>query len=323
MIGKISPIKKKHDTAGGAIKSIGASLADYGMNMFPGTSKTIVPYKEKNGEYRTGLNPDALYIKRMSPDEAKQERERVQALLDELTDATNLDLSPRSPYYKDMFERDGQEHAEVVKLYDQDNVFNLTIPQKAITFAWLRVHPEIAPSYVAWEKGLSSSRCPDIAQCQFFVNDTDYEAKVEFEQNTLMDKASNIWFNMSPDRRYKIAKLLNIPVGPNSGFEVVYNEGKRYINQTAESVQTASNVTNFIKVAEMADENIDIRFRISEAFDFNVYRKGKGGIVYEVYTNDRVADSEQELIEMFSSPKNQEQYLALIKKIETAKSVAV
>ena len=48
------------------------------MTRIPGTGVFKYPYKELDGKYRTGLNPDASYIKRIQdPTEKELEIERV------------------------------------------------------------------------------------------------------------------------------------------------------------------------------------------------------------------------------------------------------
>lgn len=321
-IGKISPIKKEYSKEAG--QSLGSSLSDKGMTMFPLTIKGMVPYKEKNGSYRTGLDPDALYIKKMSPDEAEIERSRVKALYDELTEATGLDLSPKSPYYDDMFSStsfNGEDRAQYVKLQDAPNVFNLDVPQHAITFAWLRVHPEIAPSFAAFEGGVSTHRCPRISQCQFFVDDVDFQTEVSYKQNIVIDKAINSLINMSPTRQLKVAKLLSLPVSYNSKPELIYNELTKYIKETSTKGRKTTNVATFNTIAQMADENLELKFKIKEALDFNVYRRGKGGKIYEGET--LVGDDEDDLVDYFTGPKHQDEYLALQKKIDNAKSIEI
>lgn len=321
-IGKISPIKRDISKEGG--QSLGSSLAERGMTMFPGTIEGKMPHKERNGDYRTGLDPEALYIKKLPKEEADIERARVKAMYEELTELTGLDLSPKSEYYSRMFDPSAfgeNERAQYVKLVDQANTFNLSNPQSAITYAWLRVHPEIAPSYTAWEKGISNHRCPIVSSCKFFVDDTDFETEVAYKQNVLIDKAINSLFQMSPTKQLKIAKLIGLPVSYNSKPELVYNELTKYIKESAIKGKSANNVRNFNTISQMADENIDIRFRIKEAIDFNVYRLGKAGKYYE--GEAVVGDDEADLVEYFSSPKNQEDYLALQKKIDNAKSIEI
>lgn len=321
-IGKISPIKREFSKD--LPPSLGSSLAEKGMSMFPMTIKGMVPYKEKNGTYRTGLDPDALYIRKMATEEGEMERARVKAMREDLEDMTGLDLSPRSEYYSKMFEGtrfNEEERAQYVKLQDGPNIFNLSIAQQAITFAWLRVHPEIAPSYSTWERGTSTYRCPRVADCQFFVDDVDYQTEIAYKHNVVIDKAINSLFGMSPTRQLKVAKLLTLPVSYNSKPEFIYNELTKFIKESAERGRKASNVSTFNVIATMADDNLEIRFRIKEALDFNVYRKGKAGKLYEGET--LVGNDEDELIEFFSSTKNQEDYLALQKKIDNAKSIEI
>lgn len=320
-IGKISPIKRVYTKDQG--QTLATSLAEKGMTMFPNTIQGMVPYKEKNGDYRTGLDPEALYIKRMSGEEADIERARVNAMREELEEATGLDLGPRSSYYSRMFDNhfNDTERAQYVKLEDKANMFNLSVAQQAITFAWLRVHPEIAPTYTAWERGTSSHRCPFVSSCKFFVDDEDYEQEVTYKKNMLVDKAINSLFTMSPTRQLKIAKLLSLPVSYNSKPEAIYNSLTTFIKDSNPRNKRGSNITDFNTVSLMADENLEMRFRIREALDFNVYRTGKAGKIYEGETV--VGDDENDLIEFFTNPKNQDEYLALQKKIDNAKSVEI
>jgi len=320
-IGRISPIKRDFSKEGG--QSLGSSLSEKGFSMFPGTVKGMVPYKERNGDYRTGLDPNALYIKKMSKEEGEMERARVQAMYDELTELTGLNLSPKSDYYSKMFDNQYSENerAQYVKLIDQVNTFNLSNPQAAITFAWLRVHPEIAPNFSAWEKGLSSHRCPIISSCQFFVDDEEYESEIAYKQKVIINKAINSLETMSPTKQLKIAKLLGLPVSYNSKPEMIYNELDSYIKDSNVKGKASINVRNFNTMSQMANENIEIRFRVREALDFNVYRSGKAGKIYEGET--LVGDSEDEVIEYFLNPKNIEDFMALQKKIDNAKSIEI
>ena len=62
-------------------------------------------------------------------------------------------------------------HVQSVKLLDGDNIFDLSIPLQELAFSWLRVHPTIASSYQAWERG----EYP--AETQFFVADEEIEKR--------------------------------------------------------------------------------------------------------------------------------------------------
>lgn len=322
-IGTISPLKKTYSTEFG--QSLASSLSQNGMTRYPGTFSFLQPYKERNGEYRTGLDPNALYIKALPKEEREQEIARVTALKEELEGITGLDLSPKSDFYTKMYQPDtfgSQYRASYVKLIDGPNTFNLSDPMSAITYAWLRVHPDIAPSYFAYERGKSNARCPQISQCQFFVDDEEYETEIAYKDNIIINKAINGLDNMSPTRQLKIAKLLNLPISYNSKPAVIYNAINKYIKEgTAKHGARLANVKTFNEIASMADENIDIRFNIKEAIDFNIYRRAKNGKLME--GDVLVGDSEDDVVEYFSNPKNQDDYLALKKKIQAAQVIDI
>ena len=77
-IGKISTIKREYNSS--QLQTMDSGLAAKGMSRIPGTGVFKYPYKELDGKYRTGLDPDASYIKRIQdPTEKELEIERVTA----------------------------------------------------------------------------------------------------------------------------------------------------------------------------------------------------------------------------------------------------
>ena len=82
-LGKISTIKREYN--GNQLQTLQSGLSSQGMTRIPGTGVFKYPYKELDGKYRTGLDPDAGYIKRIAdPTEKELEIERVTALRDRL-----------------------------------------------------------------------------------------------------------------------------------------------------------------------------------------------------------------------------------------------
>ena len=78
-LGKISTIKKEYNSAG--MQTMQGGLSQRGLSRIPGTGVFKYPYKELDGRYRTGLDADAAYIKRINdPTERELEVERVTAL---------------------------------------------------------------------------------------------------------------------------------------------------------------------------------------------------------------------------------------------------
>ena len=139
--------------------SLEGSLHKNGYNRFPGTGIRFVPYREANGDYRTGLDENAVYINRMPAAEQEIERTRVKTLREELEKNSGLKLTPTADYYMKMYDEYFGENsrAQVKKLMDGDNLFNLGNVFDAITFAWLRVHPQVASSYEAYKSGKSGT----------------------------------------------------------------------------------------------------------------------------------------------------------------------
>lgn len=314
-IGKITSIKREYSRE--FKQSLGGSLADNGYSRFPGTCVRMVPWLEKNGMYRTGLDPEALYIKQMekiNPEEAAQERARVTELRDELESATGLDLSPRSVYYTKLFDGEFRSttRARVVKLVEGVNFFNLDDPFDAITYAWLRVHEDIAPSYQAWIEG----RVKDATNKAFFVDDTEYQDEISYKEKTTTNKAIAALELMSPEKRYKIARLLSLPVVQGDKEVAVYNAIDSFIKSPDKRGNKLTNVNLFNKITSMTDENLNIQFLVEEAFKYSIYRQ-KTKRIYEGEVV--IADSKEDLIVELSKTKNQDMLLSLTEKIRQRK----
>lgn len=144
-IGKISVIPRDHSNS--QVETMESSLMKKGKTRVPGTGVFKYPYKEIGGKYRTGLDPDAAYIKRIQdPQEQKLEIERVKKLRKRLEEALGgVDLSPTSKFwnYALATSTDDMLHVQPYKLLDGDNYFDFSNPLLELAFSWLRVHPTI------------------------------------------------------------------------------------------------------------------------------------------------------------------------------------
>lgn len=215
-VGKISVIPKDYSKG---FPTMEKSLREKGMSRVPGTVRMLFPYKEANGKYRTGLDENATYIRNMAeinPEEAQLERDRVIKIKKELEKKTGIDLSPTAPYYNHTSQKVAQK-VSPVKLADGDNIFNLDDPWQAITYHWLRVHPSIASSLQAYEKG----RYP--SETQYYVNDEDIESEIIYRKKKTSNDAIIKFDQWSLEKRRKIARLLDLPVDDEMKEETVYN----------------------------------------------------------------------------------------------------
>ena len=289
------------------------SLRERNIARAPGTVLMRYPYKEASGKYRNGLDIDARYIREMPEGpEKQQEIESVKRLKKDLEERTGLDLSPTSSYYyhlsKDTYK------VEAVKLQDGDNIFNLEDPWQYITWLWVKNHPSIARSLRAYQAG----EYP--ADTQFYVNDEDVESEQKYVKNKTINKAIIDFDSFSIDKRKKIARLLDLPVGESTKEEVVYN----YVDEFLKKGLIATGVHKgrdpirvFTAYAGLKDGLLDVRDTVNSAFREQIYRKKEGGHVYEGELE--VFKSEDELINFMADERNQEDFIELKNKLKARK----
>ena len=317
--GKISTIKREFTSTQ---QTMDSGLAQKGMTRIPGTGVFKYPYKELDGKYRTGLDPAAAYIRRISdPLERELEIERVTNLKAKLEyDLGDIDLGPRSQFwnYGLSTSTDDQNHVQSVKLLDGDNFFDLSVPFQEIAFSWLRVHPTVASSHQAWERG----EYP--ADTQFYVVDDEIENAVIFKKKQLINKAIVMFDSMTPDKKKKVARLLGLPVTEETKEEVVYNQVDNMLKQTEFKNGKYSGlnpVEVFNRFANMKDDLLHIKDLVKQATAHSVYRIKPNGKVYE--GEYEVAKDEEDLIRFLADDDNQDELLILEGKLKTKKLASI
>lgn len=315
-VGKISSIKKEYDRNNGSLE---ASLALNGYSRFPGTGVRFVPAKEPNGDYKTGLNIKAAYMEKMkhtNPENYALEVKRITELKARLEAETGISLDPRSPYYTEIFNDRVNTKAQIVRLKEGDNVFDLDDPWQAITYEWLRVYPLIASSYQAYERGLYP------ANTQFYVNDDNIEETIKYNKKVLVNKAIGTLDTLSLPKRRKVARLLGLPVSENSKEEFVYNLLDTFIKQTdikAGDYKGGNPIELFNKFAEMDNKLVDTKDLVDQAIKNSIYRITKGGRITE--GGQEIAKDKNDLVDFLMNDKNQDDLFALQEKLKVKKSL--
>ena len=319
-LGKISTIKREYNSS--QLQTMDSGLSQKGMTRIPGTGVFKYPYKELDGKYRTGLDPEAAYIRRIAdPTEKELEIERVIALRKKLESALgDIDLGPRSKFwnYGLSTSTDDQMHVQPVKLLDGDNYFDLTIPFQELAFAWLRVHPTIASSYQAWERGDYP------ADTQFYVVNDDIENAVIFKKKQLINKAIVKFDSMTPEKKRKVARLLGLPVTEDTKEEVVYNQVDNILKQSefkSGSFQGLNPVEVFNRFADMKENLLHIKDLVKQALSHSVYRTKPNGKIYE--GEFEIAKDEEDLIRFLADDDNQDELLTLEGKLKTKKLASI
>ena len=318
--GKISTIKKEYNSS--QLQTMQSGLASKGMTRIPGTGVFKYPYKELDGQYRTGLDPNAAYIRRINdPLERDMEKERVTALREKLQNSLGgIDLGPRSSFWNYGLSTSTSDtmHVQPVKLIDGDNYFDLAVPYQELAFAWLRVHPTIASSYQAWERG----EFP--ADIQFYVADDEIENAVIFKKKQLINKAIAKFDGMSPEKKRKVARLLGLPVTEETKEDAVYNQVDNVLKQTEfknGKYQGLSTVEVFNRFADMKENLLHIKDLVKQAISHSVYRVKPNGRIYE--GEFEVAADEDELVRYLADDDNQDALITLEQRLKSKKLAAV
>lgn len=319
-IGKISAITKEFRNS--QIQSLDSELNRQGMTRIPGTGVFRFPYKELSGLYRTGLDPEAAYIKRILDNtERELEIERVTKLREKLELALGgIDLGPRSTFWNYSLSKsqDDMAHVQPFKLQDGDNYYDLQIPFQELTFSWLRVHPTIASSLQAYQQGLYP------ADTQFYVHDAEVENAVMYKKKQIINKAIVKLDGMAPTRRIKVARLLGLPIVDGTKEEVVYNLIDNLLKQTEfkdGSHRGLDPVKIFTQYADMKENLLHIKDLVKQAIAHSIYRSQKSGRIYE--GEFEIATSQEELVKALSDDSNQEDLIILEDKLKIKKIAAV
>jgi len=319
-LGKVSTIKKQYNSS--QLQTMDSNLANLGMTRIPGTGVFKYPYKELDGKYRTGLDPDAGYIRRIQdPTEKELEIERVTELRDKLQQKLgDIDLGPRAKFWNYALSTGVNDslHVQPVKLLDGDNLFDLNQPLQELAFAWLRVHPTIASSYQAWERG----EFP--ADTQFYVVNDDIENAIVYKKKQLINKAIIKFDSMTPEKKKKVARLLGLPVTDETKEEVVYNQVDNMLKQSemkSGNFKGLNPVEVFNRFADMKENLLHIKDLVKQAIQHSIYRVKPNGRVFE--GEYEIAKEEEELIKFLADEDNQDELLVLEGKLKTKKLASV
>ena len=320
-LGKISTIKRDY-SSNSQLQTMQSELSRNNMTRIPGTGVFKYPYKELDGQYRTGLDAKAAYIQRISdPTEKEMEIERVTNLREKLESALgDIDLSPRSKFwnYGLSLSTDDVTHVQSVKLLDGDNYFDLSVPFQELAFSWLRVHPTIASSYQAWERGEYA------ADTQFYIVDEDIESGIVFKKKQLINKAIVKFDSMSPEKKRKVGRLLGLPVTEDTKEAIVYNQVDNMLKQSefkSGAFQGLNPVEVFNRFADMKENLLHIKDLVKQAINHSVYRIKPTGKVYE--GEYEIATDEESLIKFLADDDNQDELIILEQKLKTKKIAAV
>lgn len=294
--------------------TLAGSLAKNGYSRFPGTFFRLQPYPDVGG-YRTGLDENANYIKKIGdPTEQEQEKAYVKSLREKAEALYGyVDLEPNSDFYRKMTDHkmNTEERCPFYKLGEGDNIFNLDKKEELIAYAFIRVHPYVAPSKEAMKLG-------DYSHARYYVNDEEVENAVAYKIKQRINEASGILGTLSTEKQKKIARQVGLPVTDNSTEAATYTMLDEYIKQS-EKAKFKNQVELFLKMTELNDTHLGIRDLVTQAITYNVLRKKSDGKIYR--GSMTFAETEKDAVVYLTDINNQEELISLEEDLKTKKSL--
>lgn len=313
---RISPIVRDISNS---FATIDSALSRAGYVRAPGTGRSFLPVKEKTGLYRTGLDVNAEYLKRLkvlSPEAYKAEVDRITKDKKRLEDAIGEPgaLDPNSDFYNFASNR-GNKVSRVV-LGNSDYFLDLSEPMAEITWNWIKVHPFIAPSLEAYNRG----DCP--SECQYYMADADAENKVTFARKKEINTAIASFEKLTPDERKRIGRLMGLPVTDFTSEEETYNimdSALKEVEFKSGKYKGLSTVRLFNEIYNLAPERRKVKDLVEQALIRSIYRERGNDKIYEGEVE--IAKSKDELVTFLLEDDNQDDLLALEKKIISKKLI--
>jgi hypothetical protein len=310
---KNSPIKKTYPDN---FKTMESSLSSQGFVRSPGTNRYLMPKKEADGRYRTGLDTTARYLLALPEEVRESEIKFIEQTLKVLkSEFPELDFGPRSKVWN-VFS-DSPFKATHIPLSNKDVIFHTENLQDLLNYCWVRVHPDIAKSLESFNRG-------DCPECQYYMANDEAENKVIFSKKKRINKAIMTFEALTPSKKKQIARLMGLPITDDSTEEAVYNAVDNVLKEPefkTGDFKNLSTISVFEDLVNLTDDRLHVKDLIEQAIRHNVYRTGTGDTIKE--GSEVVAASKAELVDYLLDEKNQKELLALESKIKQKKLVII
>lgn len=314
-VGKISPIPKDYSQSD--FLTLDGSLSKHGYTRSPGTGRIFLPYKERSGLYRTGLDVTAPHLKRLkdlSTEQYNAEIERITKDKERLEKALQCVgcLSPDSDLYN--FASNAKLKVTPIKLSNDDIHFDLTDPLQEVTWNWLKVYPFIAPSLDAYRRGECAS------ECQYYIADNEAENRIVFSKKKEVNDAIVNFAKLNPTKQKQIGRLMGLPITDHTSMEEVYIQ----VDNTLKEIEFksgrnkgTSTVRLFNEIFNLSDDRLKVKDLVEQAISRSIYRVRGSGKIFEGEVE--VAKSKDELVSFLLEDENQDDLLTLDKKLKSKK----
>lgn len=288
----IKPYKKSYRNE----LSLAATLHKDNRTRIPGTSISITPIQDYNGDVRTGINENAIKIRTIKDKEARDlAYEATKLKREKLEQALNEDLSPQSPFWVEKIEKP-------FYLKDGDNIFNLDKAEDELEYSWLMELPFIAKSLEDIQSGKVDS-----STIIWYVHEPDVESNSTFNRKRKINDVVATLNKLGELELRKVAFVLNLKLSKKATYNDIYNTVDEFLH-TPKEYGTSDPIEEFIKATSYNAQTLAIKVVVKELLE-NKFLKMRGNSVYEGDTllAKSIEDFEMKLTEdldMFNAYKD-------------------
>jgi hypothetical protein len=182
-----------------------------------------------------------------------------------------------------------------------------------ITYCWLRVHPDVAPSLEHYERGGYSN-------CQYYLANEEAENRVLYSKKKKINQAIVTFENLTPTKQKQIARLMGLPISDDSTEEAVYNMVDSTLKKPefdSGEFKNLSTLSIFDSLVQLTDDRIRVKDLVEQAIRHNIYRKGNGDKILE--GSETVAANKEELVNYLLDDTHQKELIALETRLKQKK----
>ncbi len=275
-------------------------LDKHGRSKFPNTFEVLQPAKTPDGRWVTGLDEDAVSIKRIKDpvlrDKLSEEKKELRLELERLT---GHDLTGTSKYWETYF----------IKIVEK-LALNFDNPHDKVKYYVL-----LANNYAAPE--LEAKANPDYIHSKFYMHRAENEEEQRSLASRERDKAVADLFNlyMNVPKMKLIGKyLLGTKVKESMSADAVYNLIRNELANDKEGTATRK----FNEATSKTIEELTYKLIIDEAVAKHVIRIREG---YYQRGNATYGKTMKEVIKFLSSPENANEFMSIKEEVEEKRAL--
>lgn len=275
-------------------------LDKYDKSKFPGTFEIMQCGRGADGRWVTGLDENAISIKRIKDPELRAKRsEEVKEIREELERLTGQDLAADSDFWLTFY----------IKIVDK-LALNFDIPMDRVRYYVLLANNFSAPE-------LEAKIDPDYINTKFYMHRSDSEDSQKAVKSRERDKAVSDLFLMydNPHKLKLIGRfIMGTKVKESMSSDSVYNVLRDALSNDKEGTI----VRKFAEATSKTIEELSYKLVVDEAIQRHVIRIREG---YYQRGNATYGKTMKDVLKFLSSPENANEFQSIKEEVEEKRSL--